>query len=200
MGVWNRARYRWEYGDSGELWCRTDEVGVKVDLRPPWGLNLCTLLVYCGDGQDWRMRSSPQCLEMTMWSEGRRKPREEEEHLEEVKERMENLVGVPCHQFRAIGSVMKTHAVCCHSWESPSAAVSLLPGNTAVSLKTPSLEPVHDQSCHRDNKTVIRSQRGDVLQSATIMVSYNCKVWSSSTGTDHAKEYNWHRGNQQSTS
>lgn len=39
-----------ESGDSGELWCRTDEGGVKMEVR-----------------QDWQMRSGralhgPQCL------------------------------------------------------------------------------------------------------------------------------------------
>lgn len=95
-----------------------------------------------------------------------------------------------------MGSVKKTHAACCHRWESPSATVSLLPGNTAISLNAPSLEPVHDQACHSDNKTVIRSQRREVLQSAYIMVSCDWEVWPSSTRTDHAKEHNWRPGNQ----
>lgn len=90
----------------------------------------------------------------------------------------------------------KPVAACCHRWEPPSATVGLLPGHTAISLNAPSLEPVHDQACHRDNKTVIRSQRREVLQSASIMVSCDCELWPSSTGTDHTEEYSWHQGNQ----
>lgn len=48
----------------------------------------------------------------------------------------------------------------------------------------------------RDNRTVIRSQRREVLQSASIMVSSDWELWPSSTGTDHAEEDNWRQANQ----
>lgn len=59
-----------------------------------------------------------------------------------------------------------------------------------------SLEPVHGKARCGDNTTLIRSLRRQVLQSTSIMVSWVCKVWSSTTGIDHAKDYNCCQGNK----
>lgn len=192
--MWSRAGYGWECGDSGELWCRTDAGGgcqgggetaltaEVMDRTDKWGqAGVFMDSNVCGQG-DAREAEKLVRRRRSTWMKSKKEWKSYSEW------RVTNLG--PCEVWR------KAMQRCRHRWDSPSATVSLLPGNTAISLNAPSPEPVHHQARQREHKTVIRSQRRETLQSALIRASRDCELWPSSTGSDHAKERNWLQGNQ----
>lgn len=114
--IWMRLRWQW--------WVKE----VKVEVRQPWELTLPPFLVGCSDWQTDKWGQAvifmDQHLQMTLRCAGSRKPSQVKHLGKKWKDRVENLLGVPCQWFRAVASVDETHAACLHRWESPLATVS----------------------------------------------------------------------------